>query len=265
MDAMATQITGNIIQIAWDIFSTPVKNYVNRLIEGGIEDSPNLDAELERSNGVAAGVAIGYFHNFLKPLDEAISHDRLMVFETKIEESGNQISFTPEQIEALGMEGVKQMSKIKLERHSPLTSYDADHFKFTIVYPSKLNNPNFQRVSKFLRTSTIKGAYYNRPNARPYGINFELYKVEGQTEPKLIKISTKDRDEIDNTELIHLYDYARPVEAIYKFYAEDRNLSDNEILLIEKEEMQLFLATIIRLITKKTYNLCNNLTFMAIA
>src|SRR5204863_4809348 len=133
---------------------------------------PPQATELKRSDGVATGVAIGYFHNFLKPLDGAIAYERLLVFASESRKQASGLTFTAEQVAALGPDGVKQMSEQKIEVYSYLGSFDSEHFDLVIVYPCTLKPQNFNRVNDYLRGKTQRASYYNRPNARTYGLNY---------------------------------------------------------------------------------------------
>ena len=229
-------IAGKLIDIAWDAFSGPVKAYIGQLFKVKDPDAQDRTLALKHSDGIAVGVAIGYFHNFLKPLDAAIAQDRLLVFTSEIKKIENKDLLTPAIIAAIGEDVARQLSEQKVEKHSLLGSYDADHFNFSIVYPQRLENQNFGRVNDYLRKSTQKGSYFNRPNARPYGINYKIAE--------------------DNS--IHIYDYARPIEAVWQYYRNDKNLSQDDIEHIQFEEIQLFLAVIQRLVRDNTRHLFNN-------
>jgi len=225
MDPLSLLLTGKLIEIGWDAFSDPIKKHVEKLFARRSPGQSSPAPQLERSDGVATGVAIGYFHNFLKPLDEVIAQDRLLIFANEIKKQATGFTFTAEQVAILGPDGVKQMGQEKVETHTCLASYDSEHFNLVIVYPSTLNTQNFNRVNDYLRGKTRPGSYYNRPNGRPYGLNFNL---------------------VDEANII-IEDYARPIEAICKYYSEDKKYSSGEIGQIQREEIELFLATIYRL------------------
>jgi hypothetical protein len=242
MDPFSLMLAGKIIDITWDAFSTPVKNYITGLFEKKPNDKETSIENLVTSDAIATGVAIGYFHNFLKPLDGAIAYERFLVFSNDSQTVEQQIAFTPEQYEALGKDGIKQMCTQKTERYEFLGSFDSEGFDLTIVYPSGLNNQNFSRVNSFLRSNTKRGSYYNKPNARPYGLN---YKIE-------------------NSEIINVIDYARPIEAIYNYYNGDKHYSESEIEQLQKEEIELFLATIYKLMKQSTTHLFSKTQFRPI-
>src|SRR5947207_14843880 len=114
MDPFSLLITGKLIDMGWDAFSGPVKKYVEGLFHKGPGQPPQA-SELKRSDGVATGVAIGYFHNFLKPLDTAIAYERLLVFASESKKQASGLTFTAEQVAALGPDGVKQLSEQRIE------------------------------------------------------------------------------------------------------------------------------------------------------
>ena len=242
MDPQSIAIAGKLIDIAWDTFSVPVKGYIARLFAQKTSASGAGAVELEYSDGIAVGVAIGYFHNFLKPLDDTIANDRLLVFSTEIVETDIAASIPPATLAAMGADVARQMSRQKVEKHALVDSYDSDHFYFSIIYPQTLDNQNFNRVNDYLRKETSKGSYFNRPNARPYGINYRAFKEDS----------------------IHIYDYARPIEAIWKYYREDKKLSQSELEPIQAEEIQLFLAVIRRLMEDNTRHLFSNAEFVPV-
>ncbi|NKB82765.1 MAG: hypothetical protein GKS05_12960 [Nitrospirales bacterium] len=239
MDPFNLLLAGKLIDISWDAFSGPVKQYVSTLFEKKPGEGSEKIEGLVNSDAIATGVAIGYFHNFLKPLDGAIAYDRFLVFKNDSKSVEQQIAFTPEQYEALGTDGIKQMCTQKTESYEYLGSYDSTAFKFTIVYPSNLENQNFSRVNDFLRNNTKRGSYYNKPNARPYGLNYNIQ--EGN--------------------IIDVIDYARPIEAIYNYYSGDKHYSEAEIAQLQKEEIELFIATIYRLLKKSTHHLFSKTEF----
>jgi hypothetical protein len=239
MDPFSVEIAGKVIDIAWDAFSTPVKDYIAQLFTPKKGTGANA---LKYSDGIAVGVAIGYFHNFLKPLDDTIANDRLLVFATEMVETDITAAIAPAALAAMGTDVAKQMSRQKVEKHALLDSYDADHFFLTILYPQKLENQNFGRVNDYLRKETQKGSYFNRPNARPYGINYKPL----------------------NGDAIHIFDYARPIEAVWKYYREDKKLSQADIENIQTEEIHLFLAVIRRLMEDNTRHLYSNAEFIPV-
>lgn len=225
MDPLCLMLTGKLVDIGWNAFSGPVKKYVKGLFaHKGPGQAPQA-SELKRSDGVATGVAIGYFHNFLKPLDGAIAYERFLVFANESKKQASGLTFTAEQVAALGPDGVKQMSEQKIESYSYLGNFDSEHFELVIVYPCGLEPQNFNRVNNYLRGETQRASYYDVPNARPYGLNYNLVGADN----------------------ICIKDYARPIEAIYQYYREDKNCSEAEIDQIQKEEIEVFLATIYRL------------------
>lgn len=242
MDPLCLMLTGKLVDMGWNAFSGPVKKYVEGLFAHKGPGQPPQASELKRSDGVATGVAIGYFHNFLKPLDGAIAYERLLVFASESKKQASGLVFTAEQVEALGPDGVKQMSEQRIEVHSYLGSFDSDHFDLVIVYPCTLKPQNFNRVNDYLRGKTQRGSYYNRPNARPYGLNYNLAGADN----------------------ISIKDYARPIEAIYKYYSEDKKYSAAEIDEIQKEEIEVFLATIYRLCEGNTQHIFGKTRLLAI-
>lgn len=242
MDPFNLMLAGKIIDISWDAFSTPVKKYISGLFDKKPSDKQAPTENLVSSDAIATGVAIGYFHNFLKPLDGAIAYERFLVFANDSKTIEQQIAFTPEQYEALGKEGIKQMCAQKTEKYDFLGSFDSDAFDLTIVYPEGLDNQNFSRVNGFLRKNTKRGSYYNRPNARPYGLNYNT--------------------QIDGT--INVVDYARPIEAIYNYYSGDKHYSESEIKQLQQEEIELFLATIYKLMKQSTNHLFSKTEFKPI-
>ena len=191
-----------LIDIGWETFGTPIKSYISKLFSPKVATAKGGASDLQYSDGIAVGVAIGYFHNFLKPLDDTIAQERLLVFSTEMVETDLSTVITPAALAAMGPDVAKQISRSKTEKHSYVDSYDADHFSLSILYPQKLDFQNFGRVNDFFRKETRKGSYYNRPNARPYGINYNLPP--------------------DKPDTIHIYDYARPIEAVWKYYREDK-------------------------------------------
>jgi hypothetical protein len=242
MDPLCLALTGKLVDMGWDAFSGPVKKYVERLFGHKAPDQLPQASELKRSDGVATGVAIGYFHNFLKPLDDAIAYAQLIIFASESKKQATGLVFTAEQVAALGPDGVKQMSEQNIEVYSYLGSFDSEHFDLVIVYPCSLRRQNFNRVNDYLRGKTQRGSYYNRPNARTYGLN---YTLDSDTE-------------------ISLKDYARPIEAIQKYYSEDKKCSQAEIDQIQKEEIEVFLATIYRLCDGNTQHIFGKMKFLAI-
>lgn len=240
MDPLTITIAGKLIEITWDAFSSPVKAYISQLFTHKDSRSASGDTALKYSDGIAVGVAIGYFHNFLQPLDETIANDRLLVFSTELMET-KTASFSPATLAEIGEDVAKQMSLQKVEKHELVSSYDGYHFEISIVYPQELENQNFGRVNDYLWKETQKGSYFNRPNSRPYGINY-----------------TVERDSI------HIYDYARPIEAVWKYYRDDKKLSQEDIGFIQAEEIQLFLAVTRRLMKDNTRHLYSHSEFVPI-
>lgn len=242
MDPLCLMLTGKLVDMGWEAFSGPVKKYVERLFghKGAGQAAPA--SELKRSDGVATGVAIGYFHNFLKPLDGAIAYSRLLVFASESKKQARELTFTAEQVAALGADGVKQMSEQEIEVYSYLGTFDSEHFDLAIVYPCTLEQQNFNRVNNYLRGKTQRGSYYNQPNARAYGLNYNL-AGDG---------------------IISIKDYARPIEAIYKYYSEDKKCSPGEIDEIQKEEIEVFLATIYRLSKGNTQHIFAKTRFLPV-
>jgi hypothetical protein len=242
MDPLCLMLTGKLIDIGWGAFSGPVKKYVEGLFAHKGPGQPPPTNELKRSDGVATGVAIGYFHNFLKPLDGAVAYERFLLFTSESRKQASGLTFTAEQVAALGPDGIKQMSEQKIESYSYLGNFDSEHFDLVIVYPCSLNPQNFNRVNDYLRGKTQRASYYDRPNARPYGLNYNLAGED--------KISIKD--------------YARPIEAIYQYYSEDKKCSAAEIDQIQKEEIEVFLATIYRLAEFNTKHIFGKTTFLPV-
>ena len=226
-------LSKKLVDISWDAFSGPVKNYISNLFAKKPGEPTEGTGSLITSDAIATGVAIGYFHNFLKPLDGAIAYDRFLVFNNESRSVERQISFTPEQYETLGKDGIKQMCAQKTESYGYLGSYDSTAFQLHIVYPASLDNQNFSRVNDYLRSTTKRGTYYNRPNARPYGLNYNI-------------------TENGNIDVI---DYARPIEAIYNYYSGDKHYSETEIEQLQVEEIELFLATIYKLLKQSSTHL----------
>jgi hypothetical protein len=242
MDAQSIEIAGKLIDITWDAFSAPVKAYITRLLTP--KELRSGATDLKYSDGIAVGVAIGYFHNFLKPLDDAIAQDRFLVFSSEIVETNLTTFFSSDTLAAIGEDVAKQMSRHKREKHSLLNNYDANQFFFSIIYPQKLDKQNFNRVNDYLGRETKKGTYYNRPNSRDYGVNY--------------KVPEEKKD------FIHIYDYARPIEAVWNYYRDDKKLSQNDIEHIQSEEIQLFLAVIRRLMEDNTRHLYSNSEFISV-
>jgi hypothetical protein len=240
MDPLGITIAGKLIEITWDAFSEPVKAYISQLFKHKDPSSKGGATGLQHSDGIAVGVAIGYFHNFLQPLDETIANDRLLVFATELLET-KTASYSAATLAEIGEEAAKQMSLQRMEKHELVGTYDGYHFEISIVYPQELEKQNFGRVNDYLWKETQKGSYFNRPNSRPYGIN---YTVDGKT--------------------IHIYDYARPIEAVWKYYRDDKKLSQEDIELIQAEEIQLFLAVIRRLMKDNTRHLYSHSEFVPI-
>src|SRR5205823_3372111 len=171
-----------------------------------------------------------------------IAYERLLVFASESKKQASGLTFTAEQVAALGPDGVKQMSEQKIEVYSYLGSFDSEHFDLVIVYPCTLKPQNFNRVNDYLRGKTQRASYYNRPNARTYGLNYNLAD-EGN---------------------ISIKDYARPIEAIHNYYSEDKKYSLAEIDQIQKEEIEVFLATIYRLSEGNTQHIFGRTKFLAI-
>ncbi len=242
MDSLSLLLAGKLIDISWNAFSGPITKHISSLFEHRAGPNTNPLATLTRSDGIATGVAIGYFHNFLKPLDGAIAYDRFLVFRNDAKKIEQQISFTPEQYETLGKDGIKQMCIQKTESYECIGNFDSAAFKFTIVYPTSLENQNFSRVNDYVRSNAKRGSYYNRPNARPYGLNYQI---------------TEDGS-------INIIDYARPIEAIYNYYKGDKHYSSAEIEQLQTEEIELFLATIYKLLKESTIHLFAKTEFRSI-
>ena len=236
MDPQSVELAGKLIDITWDAFSGPVKAYISRLL--GPKESKSGAGDLEYSDGIAFGLAIGYFHNFLKPLDDAIAQDRLLVFATEIVVTDITASISPDALATMGEDVAKQMCRQKSEKHSLLNSFDADHFCLSIIYPHKLDRQNFNRAGDYFRKQTKMGQYFNRPNARPYGMNYTVSKESPDT--------------------IHIYDYARPIEAIWNYYRDEKRVSPTDMEHIQSEEIHLFLAVIRRLMEDNTRYLYSN-------
>ena len=242
MDSLTLMLAGKLIDTSWNVFSGPVRDYLSTLFEKKPGEGGEKVKTLEKSDGIATGVAIGYFHNFLKPLDGAIAYDRFLVFKNDSRRVEQQITLTPEQLNVLGEDGIKQMYTQKTESYEYLGSYGATDFTLTIVYPAGLDNQNFSRVNDFLRDNTKRGSYYNRPNARPYGLNYTIPE--------------------DNH--IDVIDYARPIEAIYNYYHSDKHYSEEEIQQLQKEEIELFIATIYKLLKQSTRHLFSRTGFQPV-
>jgi hypothetical protein len=240
MDPLGITIAGKLIEITWDAFSAPVKAYISQLFTHKDPSSKAGATGLKYSDGIAVGVAIGYFHNFLQPLDETIANDRLLVFSTELLET-KTASYSAATLAEIGEEVAKQMSLQKMEKHELVDSYDGYHFEISIVYPQELEKQNFGRVNDYLWKETKKGSYFNRPNSRPYGINYTVQEKS-----------------------IHIYDYARPIEAVWKYYRDDKKLSQEDIEFIQAEEIQLFLAVIRRLMKDNTRHLYSHSEFVPI-
>jgi len=242
MDPFSTMITGKLIDITWDAFGPSVKAYISRLFsKKNLTDEKSV-SELEHADGIALGVAIGYFHNFLKPLDETIASERLLLYSTRLELNKPKDTLSASTIAEIGEEAAKQMSLEKTEKHELLNKYDPYHFKLSIIYPQNLGKQNFNRVNDYLGKETQKGSFYNRSNSRPYGINYN----------------------VTDGEIVHIFDYARPIEAIWKYYKDDKGFSQDEIDKVQAEEIRLFLAVIRRLMEDNTRHLFPNSEYIAI-
>lgn len=244
MDPFTLLLTGKLIDISWDVFSGPVKKYISTLFDKKPGEGREKLGLLENSDGIATGVAIGYFHNFLKPLDGAIAYERFLVFKNYSENLDDKKNLlTKEQYGALedllGKDGIEQMFTQKVERYQYLGSYSDTDFRLTIVYPSGLENQKFSNVNNFLQKNTKRGSYYNKPNSRPYGLNYT----------------------IQDNNTINVVDYARPIEAIYHYYSGDKQYSENQIKQLQKEEIELFIATIYRLLKQSTRHLFSKTEF----
>lgn len=152
MDPFSTLLAGKLIDIAWDAFSTPVKNYVNSLFNKDGKRANTEGSRLKESDGVASGVAIGYFHNFLKPLDETIAQDRLLITSTKIEEITTDQFLALAALPKITEEFAKQISFQKVEKHTPLVRST----------PITLNSPLSTRLSYPIEILIMSKIFYGQ-------------------------------------------------------------------------------------------------------
>ena len=89
---LCLMLTGKLVDMGWSAFSGPVKKYVDVFAQKVPDNRPRRVNK--SSDGVATGVAIGYFHNFLKPLDGAIAYERLIVFASESKKQASGLTFT---------------------------------------------------------------------------------------------------------------------------------------------------------------------------
>lgn len=196
-------------------------------------DPARITASDRETAPVGPAVALGYFYNFVRPLNNFIEQGGDVVRIHQIEKKkivellgitpGSQLPDDPKAAELL-----QQIGDTTVEIPRILRDFRSQNVFLYILYPTSLRSEDKAACSAFLDRCS-EAAIRLPGQRRPYGLNY---------------LPSENQDEI------RLVDYARPIQSAPDHYREIGAMHHAGAELALHEELEAFLAVLVRQITQ---------------